>query len=308
MALPEEVKELALRVRNWGRWGDQDEIGTINFITAAVVAKAAQEIQTGKRVSLAIPLDSAGPQIGIISGRVNPVLEMTMVDVPFTGDPADFCSSDDRVTMGLQAGTHWDALAHVSYEGHLYNGVPSNTITNSGALRMGIDRVEYLVGRGVLLDIAKTKGVNRIDGGYALTPQDLDEACEFGNVKLCSGDVVLIRTGHIQHFLAGDRESYGMSAAGPSLQTVEWFYEHEIAAVAIDNAIGEVFPCERDDAMLPVHMIHLVDMGLTQGQNWNLEELSYDCATDGKYSFFLDASPLPFTGAVGSPVNPIAIK
>ena len=89
MALPEEVKELALRVRNWGRWGDQDEIGTINFITAAVVAKAAQEIQTGKRVSLAIPLDSAGPQIGIIPGRVNPALEMTntverVIDSPFT--------------------------------------------------------------------------------------------------------------------------------------------------------------------------------------------------------------------------------
>ena len=109
MPLPDEVKELAARVRNWGRWGDDDEIGTINLITADVVKAAAAEIQTGKRFALGIPLDQNGVQTGIIEGRENPVREMIMVDAPIMGDPELFTTSDDKVSMGIQAGTHWDA-------------------------------------------------------------------------------------------------------------------------------------------------------------------------------------------------------
>ncbi len=309
MAMPPEVKELAAKVRNWGRWGDDDEIGTLNLLTDDVVVAAAQEIRTGKRLALGIPLDADGPQTGAIPGRDNPVREMIMVDTPLLGDPADFTTSDDKVSMGIQAGTHWDALAHVSYEGNLYNGVKSSdVISAAGAAKMGIDKISTLVGRGVLLDVAKAKGVDRIEGNYPLTAEDLDAACELGKVEVRSGDIVLIRTGHMQHFLAGDRESYGAPCPGPSLQTVEWFHSHDVAAVATDTIVFECFPSEREDAMLPVHLLHLVDMGMTQGQNWNLEDLARDCADDGRYSFFLDASPLPFTNAVGSPVNPVVIK
>jgi kynurenine formamidase len=308
MPLPADVKELAAKVRNWGRWGDEDEIGTINLITDAAVVAAAKEITTGKRLALGIPLNEDGPQIGVIPGRDNPVREMIMVDTPLVGDPSLFTTSDDKVAMGIQAGTHWDALAHVSYEGKLYNGVPSSVITAAGAARMGIDKITTIVGRGVLLDVAKAKGVDRLDEGYALTGADLDAAAELGKVKVGSGDIVLIRTGQMQLFLEGDREKYCGPCSGPSLQTVEWFHSHDVAAVATDNIIFEVYPCEREDAMLPVHLLHLVDMGMTQGQNWNLEELAADCADDGRYSFFLDASPQPFTNAVGSPVNPIVVK
>lgn len=308
MPLPADVKELAAKVRNWGRWGDDDEIGTINLITDAVVVAAAKEIRTGKRLALGIPLDEEGPQTGAIPGRDNPKREMVMVDTPLTGDPSVFTTSDDKVAMGIQAGTHWDALAHVSYEGKLYNGVPSSVITAAGAARMGIDKIKTIIGRGVLLDVAKAKGVDRVDGGYALTGADLDAAAEMGKIKVQSGDIVLIRTGHMQWFHEGDREKYGVPAPGPSLQTVEWFHAHDVAAVATDNITFEVYPSEREDAMLPVHLLHLVDMGMTQGQNWNLEELAKDCADDGRYSFFLDASPMPFTHAVGSPVNPIVVK
>jgi kynurenine formamidase len=308
MALPDDVKELAARVRNWGRWGDDDEIGTLNLITDDVVRAAAAEIRTGKRFALGIPLDENGPQTGAIPGRDNPSREMIMVDTPLTGDPSDFTTSDDKVTMGIQAGTHWDALAHVSYEGHLYNGVPSTVITATGADRMGIDKIKTLVSRGVLLDVARAKGVDRLDGGYAITGDDLDAASVLGKVDVRAGDIVMIRTGQMQYFLEGDRERYGTPCSGPSLQTVEWFHSHDVAAVATDNIVFEVFPCEREDAMLPVHLLHLVDMGMTQGQNWNLEGLAADCADDGQYTCFLDASPLPFTGAVGSPVNPVAIK
>jgi kynurenine formamidase len=309
MAMPPEVKELAAKVRNWGRWGDDDEIGTLNLITDDVVQAAAQEIRTGKRLALGLPLDENGPQSGAIPGRDNPVREMIMVDMALTGDPSNFTTSDDKVAMGIQAGTHWDALAHVSYEGNLYNGVNSSeAITVAGASRMGIDKIKTIVGRGVLLDVAKAKGVDRIEGNYPLTAADLDAACELGKVEVRSGDIVLIRTGQMQLFFAGDREAYGTPCSGPSLQTVEWFHSRDVAAVATDNIVFECFPSEREDAMLPVHLLHLVDMGMTQGQNWNLEELAKDCAADGRYSFFLDASPMPFTHAVGSPVNPIVVK
>jgi kynurenine formamidase len=308
MALPPEVKELAGRVRNWGRWGDDDEIGTLNLITDAVVTAAAREITTGRRLSLGLALDGQGPQTGAIPGRDNPTHEMIMVDTPLTGDPDNFTTSDDKVTLALQAATHWDALAHVSYEGTLYNGVPSSVITGSGAEHMGIDKIHTLVSRGVLLDLAAAKGVDTLEGGYALTAADLDAACEFGKVSVRAGDVVLLRTGQMRWFLAGDREKYGTPASGPSLQTVEWFHDHDVAAVATDNLTFEVYPSEREDAILPVHLLHLVDMGMTQGQNWYLEELSRDCAADGRYSFFLDASPLPFTHAVGSPLNPVVVK
>lgn len=308
MALPDEVKELAARVRNWGRWGDDDEIGTLNLITDDAVKAAAGEIRTGKRLALGIPMDEDGPQMGAIPGRDNPKREMIMVDTPLTGDPSDFTTSDDKVSMGIQACTHWDALAHVSYEGKLYNGVPSSVITEAGASRMGIDKVKTLVGRGILLDVPRAKGVDRLEGGYALTADDLDAAAEMGKIDVRAGDIVCLRTGWIQHFLAGDREGYGIPTPGPSLQTVEWFHDHDVAAVATDNITFEVYPSEREDAMLAVHLLHLVDMGMTQGQNWNFEALAADSADDGRYSFFLDASPLPFTNAVGSPVNPIVIK
>ncbi|HWW44384.1 MAG TPA: cyclase family protein, partial [Acidimicrobiia bacterium] len=123
--LPPEVKELAAEVRNWGRWGTDDEIGTLNLITDDVVRAAAAEIRVGRRLALGLALNERGPQTGVIPGRDNPTHEMIMVDTPLTGDPSDFTTSDDKVVLALQAATHWDALAHVSYEGTLYNGVPS---------------------------------------------------------------------------------------------------------------------------------------------------------------------------------------
>jgi kynurenine formamidase len=309
MALPAEVKELAAKVRNWGRWGDDDEIGTINLITDDVVKAAAKEIKTGKRFALGIPMDENGPQVGAVPGRENPVREMIMADSPMTGDPSDFTTSDDKVTMGIQSCTHWDALSHVSYEGKLFNGVPSSVITEAGAARMGIDKITTLVSRGVLLDVARARGVDEVEDGHAITGDDLDAAAALAQVKVKPGDVIMLRTGRMARFLAEGATAYNaIPASGPSLQSVEWFRDHDVAAVATDNLIFEVYPCEREDAILPVHLLHLVDMGMTQGQNWNLEGLAADCADDGRYTCFLDASPLPFTNAVGSPVNPVAIK
>ena len=282
MALPDDVKELAAQVRNWGRWGSDDEIGTINLVTDDVVRDAAALVTTGKRFPLGLPLDQGGPQIGAIPGRTNPLRTMLMINTPLTGDPSNFCTSDDTVNMGIQACTHWDGLGHVSYDGNLYNGVPASVINEFGANRLGIHNITTLVSRGVLLDVARAKGVDRLDGGYPITGDDLDAAAAMGEVEVRAGDVVLVRTGQMQLFHAGNKMAYGTPSAGPSLQSVRWFRDHDVAAVATDNITFEVFPCEREDALLPVHLLHLVDMGMTQGQNWDLERLAADCADDGR--------------------------
>src|SRR4051812_28694982 len=123
MCMPPDFHELRITVNNWERWGKDDEIGTINLITPQVVARAATCVRTGKTFPLGLPLSGTGPQIGAVPGRVNPLRTMPAINEPVTGDPDRFCYSDDVVVMGLQAATHWDSLAHVSYAGRLYNGV-----------------------------------------------------------------------------------------------------------------------------------------------------------------------------------------
>jgi kynurenine formamidase len=217
------------------------------------------------------------------------------------------------VHLGLQAGTHWDGLCHVSYSGRVYNGYDASTITEeAGATRCGIERVTSLCSRGVLLDVAAAKGVDLLDCPYAITAEDLDEAAEFGGVEVRAGDIVLVRSGRMRLYHEGGGMAYCLgpgqdgSNAGLSLSTVPWLHERDVAAVANDTLVLEVYPSE--DVNLAVHMLHVVDMGLTQGQNWDLEALSADCAADGVYEFFLAATPEPFVGGVGSPVAPVAIK
>lgn len=311
MALPDYFHELAKKVSNWGRWGPDDEIGTINLVTPEVVRRAAQCVKTGRSFSLALPLsESEGIQLGVMPGRINPTRTMAQVNTPFTGDPADFCTSDDLVVMGLQCATHWDGLGHVSYEGKIYNGYPAATITAFGAAKCGVHRIRTLASRGVLLDVARAKGVERLEGGYAIRAEDLDAAESLAKLTVQPGDIVLVRTGQMTYLRQQppDKVGYAVPAPGLSVHTVPWFHDRDVAAVATDTLPFEVWPCEDEAAILPVHLLHLVDMGMTQGQNWQLEDLAADCADDGVYEFLLEASPQPFTNAVGSPVNPVALK
>ncbi len=297
--------ELAAAVNNWGRWGPEDERGTLNLISPERVREAASLVTRGRAIPLAIPLSENGPQLGFIPGRVNPQRTMVAVHEPL-GDPAGVRFNDDAVTMGLQAATHWDALAHVSYQDRLYNGFPPTSVDDNGAARLGADKLGAIAGRGLLLDLAAAAGVERLDGGHALTPNDLERAEEFGRIQVSEGDIVLLRTGQMRLFRSGDRMAYAISTAGPSLQTVRWFHDRGAAAVATDNLSFEVFPGEQADVMLPVHMLHIVEMGLVQGQNFDLEALAVACAEEGRYAFLLDATPDPFAGACGAPVAPVA--
>ena len=321
MPYPQEIIDLGEKVKNWGRWGDDDEIGTINFITNEVVKEATKCVISGKRFSLAFPLQQKGGlQLGSMPGRVNPLRTMIQLNTPVIGDPTLFCTSDDVVTMGLQAATHWDGLCHASWNGKIYGGRDASTITYDGASVCGIEKITSLTSRGVLLDIASLYGLEELPGGHAISYEDCLNAEKKQGVEVRSGDILLLRTGMMAKAKRGDVVGYGSGTQienspmpafpGVGLGAVEYFFDREIAAVATDTITFEVMPWDPKvvGAILPIHCINLVMMGLTQGQNWDLEELSADCQNDGKWDFLLEASPQPFVGGIGSPVNPIAIK
>lgn len=308
MALPDHLRQLAARVSNTGRWGPDDQRGTLNLVDAASVLRGVAAAREGRVFSLAIPFDEDGPQTGAIPGRDNPRRTMLMVNALYTGDPADFCANDDAVTMGVQAATHWDALAHVSYEGRLYNGVEASTVDERGASRLGIEHFGPLLTRGIVADVARVHGVDHFDDGHAITGDDLDAAVALAGVTVQPGDALLVRTGQMHFLRQGDRQRFANPSPGLSTRSVEWLHDHGIAAVATDTLVFEVWPPEDPDVLLPVHLLHLVDMGMPQGQLWALDDLAADCAADGRYEVLLCATPLPLTRSVGGPVAPTAVK
>jgi kynurenine formamidase len=308
MALPDHLRELAARVSNAGRWGADDERGTLNLIDAAAVRRGVAAARDGRVFSLAIPFDEHGPQTGALPGRENPRRTMLAVNTPYTGDPSDFCTSDDAVTMGVQAATHWDALAHVSYDRRLYNGIDAGVVDAAGAHRLGIETFGPIVTRGLVADVARLQGVDHFDDGYPIGGDDLDAALAARGVTAEPGDVLLVRTGQMHFLRQGDPDRFAHPTPGLATTAVEWLHDHDVAAVATDTLVFEVWPAEDPAVLLPVHMLDLVDMGMPQGQLWALDELAADCAADGRLDVLLCATPLPLTGAVGGPVAPTAVK
>ena len=303
----EDFRSVGARLRNWGRWGAEDERGTLNFITPNKLVAAAKLVKQGKTFDLGIPLDSNGPQPG--GGRINPVHLMSQ-----TGDtqifPGGFQFADDYIFMPLQGATQWDALAHVYYDGQLYNGFPSAEVTVIGAAHCSIDKISKgVAGRGVLLDLARLNGVDWMEAGTVITPADLEAAEAAHGVRVGSGDILVFRTGWRKLFLEHKSATEFMSGEpGLGRDCCEWLHEREVAAVCSDNWAIEVLPGEDPEAMLQVHMVLIRDMGVTLGEILDLEELAADCAADGVYDFFFCAPPLKVTKGVGSPINPLAMK
>ena len=179
----------------------------------------------------------------------------------------------------------------------------------SGATRNGIDKVGAIVGRGVLLDVARRRGVERLPGGDVITPDDLEAAERAEGVRVERGDVLLVRTGHLRVFtIDQNREGYMRVMPGLGIACVEWLHGREIAAVATDTSAVEVIPFEDPAVPLPVHALCIRDMGLTLGEMFDLDGLAEDCARDGVWEFLFSAPPLVVTGGTGSPLNPVAIK
>lgn len=305
-----DFREIGKRLSNWGRWdvdGVKDERGTTNLLTPERVAAAARLVRDGRIFDLGIPFGKGGPQPG--GGRINPVLMLseTGADQDF---PGAFHYADDYVFMPLQSASQWDGLAHVFYDDHLYNGFPASSVTPHGTLANSIEKqAKGIAGRGVLIDVARYRGVDWLPLGEVITPEDLDEALAAQGVELVGGDVVAVRTGWRRKFLT-DLDPAGFMAGEPGLgiDCCQWLHSHDVAAVCSDNWAIEVLPGEIPGEQMPVHMVLIRDMGMTLGEILDFEELAEDCAADGRYDFFLTAPPIKFRRALGSPINPLAIK
>jgi len=308
------IRETGLKYRNWGKWGADDELGTLNYITPEKIVQATRLARRGVVFSLAIPFDSKGPQINQ-PRRFNPIHRMILTGPDFTSGavkrPGNVGFADDMVIMPLQCATQWDALSHCFLDGRLYNGYDANLVSSEGAKKNGIEKMaQGVVTRGVLLDLPRVKGVDWLEPGYAITGEDLEAAIRAHRVTVGTGDALLVRTGQMAMCRArgGWGDYAGGDAPGLSFKTAGWVHERQLAALATDTWGMEVRPNEIPDSYQPLHQVFIPNMGLLVGEIFDLERLAADCAGDQVYELLFVAPPLPITGAVGSPVNPLAIK
>jgi kynurenine formamidase len=301
-----DFRALGKQLSNWGRWGPDDEIGTVNLITPEHIAAAATLARTGRVFDLGYTLSSNGPQIGL-GGRVNPVHLMSMTG--HTGFPDGGGYTDDFIFMPLQCATQWDGLAHIFYDERCYNDVPASSVTARGAERLGIDRLARgVIGRGVLLDIARLHDVECLPTDHGVGPDELNAALDRQGVEVGAGDVLLVRTGWTKKFTEGSAAEFMGPEPGLTLECCRWLHERDVAALAADNWAVERYPSGDPNAAMPVHYVLIRDMGMTLGEMFDLETLAEDCAADGVSEFLLCAPVLKVANGVGTPLNPLAVK
>ncbi len=302
---------------NWGRWGEDDQIGTLNLVGPEQVRRAARLARQGRTISLSLPYDQSGPQPG--GFRNNPQLYLTATGtdhvtgaqdvLPAGWGPAKGLGfSDDVLVMPTQCGTQWDSLSHIFWNGKMWNGRPADQVTTKGAQANGIENYTgRIVMRGVLVDMPSHRGVDSLRPGEAITAADIENFLADHSLGVEPGDALLVRTG----FMAVRRDDWGDYAGGHapglSLHAAPWLREHDIAAVATDTWGVEVRPNEIS-YFQPLHIVSLVHGGIAFGEMFDLDALAADCAQDGVYEFMFVASPLPLTGASGAPVSALAIK
>lgn len=315
----DDLTKAAEEYKNWGKWGEDDEIGTLNYVDPDAIIAAAKLVRQGKVISMALNYDHLGPQGAKTKyptmGRINPLHTMLRTGTDaYSGvlDHRGIRAADDMVVMPLQCGTQWDGLGHVFYEDKMWNGYDCREVSSMGAQKCGIEKTRNkMAGRGVLLDIARVKGVDSLDEGYGITCDDLDEAARAHDVKIGRGDFVIVRTGQMEkHLKSGSWDGYpGGDAPGFAFETLRWIQDNEIAAIASDTWGCEVRPNNTvGNITQPWHWITIPIMGLTMGEIFNLTDIGNDCEADGVHEFLFVAPALPITGAVGSPTNPLAIK
>jgi kynurenine formamidase len=311
----QDIYDASKKISNWGRWGDDDQIGTLNNITSADIVGAAGLVRKGKVFSLGLSLKEP-IQSGLFGGRWNPIHTMLATGTDAAAGNQDepfpyLRYADDAINMPCQASTQWDALCHVFLDDKMYNGYDARLVDVRGAKKLGIEHVrDKMVGRGVLLDVARFKGVPSLDDGYAVTIADLDGCAEAQGVKVRKGDFVIVRTGHQERCLAaGDWTGYaGGPAPGFAFETCFWLKDKDIAAICSDTWGCEVRPNETSEANQPWHWVVIPSIGISMGEIFYLKELAEDCAGDRVYEFFFTAPPLHLPGGAGSPINPQAIK
>jgi kynurenine formamidase len=293
------------QVTNWGRWGDDDERGALNLLTPDRVRAAAAAVTTGKVYSLGIPIQATG--VPLMDYRGTP-MRLTLMNESDDGHFAVYGAADgtgaheDILVFASHTTSHMDALCHVYEEHHHYNGVAASEMkTNTGAGRLGIEKVGGFAARGVLLDLPKLQGPQWLTPGAMITARDLEAAQSAQGISVEAGDVVLLRTGYLDFWFA-NAPDVPFEQPGIGLEAAAWLADRDVVAVGSDNAAVEVIPFDTND-FLAVHKELLVRRGIYMLEFLNLAEL----AADECYTGLLTVAPLKVTGATGSPINPVFV-
>ena len=306
----EAFDELFESLKTWGQWGPDDELGALNYLTPVKVAEAARLVRSGRQVSMAVPVNSAaGPDNPRPAERF--ICQGHDHDVGSGG--VTFATDYLGLAFHGDCHTHMDALCHVAYRGHVYNGRPaSEVIDSTGAFALDVTTYRRgLVGRGVLLDVPRFRGVSWLEPGEAVTRRELEAIERAEGVELGEGDIFVFRTGHHRRRVdlgAWDNSlpPAGEGKAGLHVDTARWQFERRISAFLPDGD-GETIPSVVEGVTFPIHALQVTAMGMLAADSLQLEELAAACVEEGRWEFLVVGLPLRWPRATGSPWNPIAV-
>lgn len=289
-----DIDRMMTELSNWGRWGKEDQLGAMNLITPAKRKQAAALVKEGVSVSLAHDVEKERA-----ADNSNP-FQHTMTLTP------QFSLDAYSVNYHGYAHTHLDALCHMFYQGKMYNGFSQEDVTQKGASRLSILNLKQGVfTRGILMDIARLKGVPYLEPETPIYPEDLEAWEKKAGVKVSSGDVIFIRTGRWARRTALGPWDVARHAAGLHASCARWLKERGVAILGSDAA-SDVVPSRVEGVTLPIHQLVLVALGVHIFDNCDLEAVSEAAAKRNRWDFLLTAAPLAVPGGTGSPLNPIA--
>ena len=302
--------------KNWGRWGDDDEIGCLNYLTPEEVLRGVRHVRSGKVFTLGVPVGRAGGD-PVWPGRSGAMKLMTQDRGHYVAGklkplPGGLEYADDYITAFLQGSSQFDALGHTWYDNQLYNGFSAET-TTGGMAKCGVDKIAQhgVVGRGVLVDIARYRGKDSLQSGETFGVDDLEAAAGKQGVSIEKHDNLLIRTGWLKGFYdngAFPSGKFNEPGLTYSLELAQWFQENEIASLSTDTIANEVTIDPENGILLTLHAALMRNLGLLFSEILWVEPLADDCAQDGQYSFLYAAAPMNIIGGTGAPVNPVVVK
>jgi len=284
---------------NWGRWGDDDELGTYNLITPKKRLEAVKLVYEGISVSMARDVEKV-----VADDNPSP-FKHTMNNVGLN-NPRQFVSDTYEVSYHGYAHSHMDALCHMAFNGKSYNGFPQADVTADGAPKLAITNYKQgIFTRGVLMNIACLKGVESLEPGTPIYPADLDAWEKKAGIRVQPGDVVLIRTGRwAMRDKSGPWAASGNSA-GLHASSAKWLKDRD-AAVLGSDAASDVMPSGIEGVGQPIHQLVLVAMGMPIFDNLDLEAVGKQAARLNRWEFLVTAAPMAVGKGTGSPFNPIA--
>lgn len=316
---PHPVPELTEYLRdspsNWGKWGPDDEVGSLNYLTRDEVLRGIGHVVSGNVVTLQRLIGD--PKGDPVWPSRTPAVR-TMVSDESTWDSADAPQypggahyADDKLEAFLQGSTQYDALGHAWYDGQLWNGYDART-TIGGLDRASIRPIadRGIVGRGILLDMARFRSKAALEPAETFTHEDLLACAAAQGVTIEKHDILIIRTNFLQRFFdLGDAfyEDFCEPGLTHSTELVRWFQEMELPNLVTDTIANEVTIDPESGIALPLHSALMRNLGVTLTELCDLEALADACAEHGQYTFLYVAAPLKIHGATGAPVNPIAI-